>query len=613
MQKVPVPPEGWSRCHAYLERKLRFCRQEVLPSLAAAGHYYCGNHLHLVPPPPPPQQQQQQQQQEDNDPSIYHQKRKRIPCPVDPTHHIFEDMLEKHVGKCPKTVAQKRQEEQHFYCRRCNCGGHGQLNEDVAESTSLADDEEVDWAKRVAIRVLQVHQRLFQGTTLSAEDVASQLTARDIAEALPLCDLSQAELDAGLATAVADYRIKSGGQRHLHQQASLVGHLRRIGALEALTPSDTKRKDDVDTHERDTGEDEAFSKQCPKVRGQDVGESEKPWRTVLEMGAGRGMTGLVVAGVSANVAVSTHLTMVERGCSRSRAEKFLRKVKEFSDSFPSNTNYLTLSAVRWDRIQCDLANVDMKAILAKTKESDTTNDESHDRVPTAEQSLAHVDKKGVVAQTKESATTNDESHSRVPTVKQSKRRELVVVAKHLCGVGTDLALKSLEPIKDNVTACIIATCCHGVCFWKDYVGRDYLAAAMVHEGSSLSSFGAAEFELLRLWSSGTVKDAARDGSQSGADNNADSEHANPREGSRSGDTGRALNVTRVVEALNLRCGAQGLGRACQRLIDYGRREYLRKVIFFDDETNQSSANNVQLLYYVPDSVTPQNAALIAHR
>ena len=225
-----------------------------------------------------------------------------------------------------------------------------------------------------------------------------------------------------------------------------------------------------------------------------------------------------------------------------------------------------------------------------------------------------VDKKGVVAQTKESAMTNDESHSRVPTVEQSKRRELVVVAKHLCGVGTDLALKSLEPVKDNVvTACIIATCCHGVCFWKDYVRRDYPAAAMVHEGSSLSSFGAAEFELLRLWSSGTVKDAARDGSQSGANNNADNEHANPREGSSSGDTGRALYVTRVVETLNLRCGAQGLGRACQRLIDYGRREYLRRVIFYDDETNQTSANNVQLVYYVPDSVTPQNAALIAHR
>jgi tRNA:m4X modification enzyme len=221
------------------------------------------------------------------------------------------------------------------------------------------------------------------------------------------------------------------------------------------------------------------------------------------------------------------------------------------------------------------------------------------------------------------SATNSQEHATVP---EQHRRELVVVAKHLCGVGTDLALKSLEPIKDMVTACIMSTCCHGVCCWKDYVGRDYLVAAMLQDKSSLSSFGAAEFELLRLWSSGTVKDivvvgtknTAEPNSEDGAEDVADDEHCNAQADSGSDDTTKALSVTRVVEALNLQCGAQGLGRACQRLIDYGRREYLQKVIFSDDEKpvvgdDVGTNNNVQLLYYVPDSVTPQNAVLIAHR
>lgn len=578
-QKLPLPPEGWTRCHVYLQHKSRFCRQEFLPVLAAAtGHYYCGNHLHLAPVPP-----QQHEKEENNGGTTYNPTRKRIPCPVDPNHHIFEDMLEKHVLKCPKTVARQKQEEQHFYCRDCNRGGHGKIEKDEVVSLSkqqkslVHGGEELEWAKRVAIRVLQVHQKIFLDTKLCvADDVASQLTLRNIVEALPLSDLSRPEFDGGLATAVTDYHIKSGGPRHVHQQASLVGHLRRIGALESLAVHTEKQHNqEVDTLERDAEQDVACRKQ------QTVEWSEKPSRIVLEMGAGRGMTGLIVAGVSAKMAASTHLTMIERGSSRSRAEKFLRKVKEFPELFPSHSNYLTMSAVQWERIKCDLAHVNMEAVMCHSQNC---------------------------------ATTDGKSHDPVHTIEQRNIRQLVVIAKHLCGVGTDLALKSLEPIKNNVTACIMVTCCHGVCVWKDYVGRDYLVAAMVQEGASLSSFDAAEFELLRMWSSGTVKDITGGNSQSGAEKKADDEHAKPRNDSCSDAAARGLNVMSVVEALNLKCGAQGLGRACQRLIDYGRREYLRHVIFSDDETGESSsANNVQLLHYVHESVTPQNAALMAHR
>jgi Methyltransferase TRM13 len=36
----------------------------------------------------------------------------------------------------------------------------------------------------------------------------------------------------------------------------------------------------------------------------------------------------------------------------------------------------------------------------------------------------------------------------------------------------------MASIRTNVDACILATCCHGVCTWQDYVGRDYLHRIM---------------------------------------------------------------------------------------------------------------------------------------
>jgi tRNA:m4X modification enzyme len=564
---VPLIPEGWDRCHAYLDRKGRFCRQEILPSLAAVGSFYCGNHRHLCSSLPTVATLHQ-------DGTTIHddgRNRKRIPCPIDPTHHIYDDMVEKHIEKCPKTIELRSQQQQSFYCRNCNCGGHGRLNKTLMRSQNnkmnLKDeDNEFDWAKRVAISVLETYQRLFSVASEIETDV-TQLTINDIMNSIQLHDLSKQEFDAGFLSAVSDYRIKSGGIRHMHQQASLIGHLRRIGVLERLDhtnliPEGTEKV----------------------MNGDKVDDESTVTRIILEMGAGRGMTGLVVAGVSAmNKAVSTYFTMIERSASRSRAEKFLRKVKQFENSFPSNSNYLNLSTVQWNRIQCDLSHVDIKAVLLPNLTMDLTG--------------------------------SDDTSSGV------SRNELVVVAKHLCGVGTDLALKSLEPIKDNVTACIMSTCCHGVCDWNDYVGRDYLLDAILHATSLLPSFGEEEFDLLRLWSSGTVRDIKIDATKNIernqlGDDNEHNEHnemteihiERPDEAVR-GRNFNSTNVTKIVEGLKLKCGAQGLGRACQRLIDYGRCEYLRHVIF---SNSNSRTVNVELKYYVPDSITPQNAVLIAY-
>mmetsp|Transcript_7007 Transcript_7007/g.14062 ORF Transcript_7007/g.14062 Transcript_7007/m.14062 type:complete len:103 (-) Transcript_7007:242-550(-) len=66
---------------------------------------------------------------------------------------------------------------------------------------------------------------------------------------------------------------------------------------------------------------------------------------------------------------------------------------------------------------------------------------------------------------------------------QKQKRKTMVVAKHLCGAGTDLALKSLRDLASAgaIDGCVMATCCHGLCSWKEYVGRDHLRSLFLRE------------------------------------------------------------------------------------------------------------------------------------
>ncbi|XP_053929088.1 tRNA:m(4)X modification enzyme TRM13 homolog isoform X2 [Cuculus canorus] len=65
----PIP----GRCAYFVERKKRFCKM-----ILAAGKRFCAEHG---------------QQEEENG-------RKRIPCPLDPKHTVYEDQLQKHLKKC---------------------------------------------------------------------------------------------------------------------------------------------------------------------------------------------------------------------------------------------------------------------------------------------------------------------------------------------------------------------------------------------------------------------------------------------------------------------------------------------------------------------------------
>jgi tRNA:m4X modification enzyme len=79
---------------------------------------------------------------------------------------------------------------------------------------------------------------------------------------------------------------------------------------------------------------------------------------------------------------------------------------------------------------------------------------------------------------------------------QQGRKRAVLGAKHLCGVASDLALRSLvsfgSHLATDVAGLGIATCCHHCCNWDDYVGRDFLAS---------KGITGAEFSVMCGWTS----------------------------------------------------------------------------------------------------------------
>ncbi|EJK49264.1 hypothetical protein THAOC_31878 [Thalassiosira oceanica] len=257
---------------------------------------------------------------------------------------------------------------------------------------------------------------------------------------------------------------------------------------------------------------------------------------VVEMGSGRGMTGLVVSGkisaLQSERENSTKLFLIERSGSRAKADT---RIRNRADGEYTKGDTLRLDRVDVKRITCDLAHVDI------TKA--------------------------------------------VPAVPEVERRNAstLAIAKHLCGAGTDLALKSLSHRHEglNFTSCVFATCCHGLCNWSDYVGRDCLLELFA---SHLPFFGERDFAQLARWTAAAVLDDVvvenpNKGRElpTGKGQDGENEHSSGVFSSANANEDSFISIHKVVKELGLACGHRGLGRAVQRVIDHGRCEYIRSV------------------------------------
>lgn len=68
---------------------------------------------------------------------------------------------------------------------------------------------------------------------------------------------------------------------------------------------------------------------------------------------------------------------------------------------------------------------------------------------------------------------------------------VIIIAKHLCGVATDLALASIRNMDQRSMGIAIATCCHHACSIQDYSGQSWIRSI---------GFTETEFELMSSWS-----------------------------------------------------------------------------------------------------------------
>ena len=168
---------------------------------------------------------------------------------------------------------------------------------------------------------------------------------------------------------------------------------------------------------------------------------------------------------------------------------------------------------------------------------------------------------------------------------------VVVIAKHLCGVATDLALRSMEALPSDATApragLSIATCCHHACVWEDYVGREWLAA---------QGFTAAEFNVLKYWSGWAFAlkgsgSRGRDDEKEKEEEEEEEEHKAPKD-----NANRPTNITREEMAA---CGAK-----IKRLLDHGRLLYAR---------SRLQMPSVRVVQYCDSSESPECFLLVGQR
>jgi len=175
---------------------------------------------------------------------------------------------------------------------------------------------------------------------------------------------------------------------------------------------------------------------------------------------------------------------------------------------------------------------------------------------------------------------------------------IMVVAKHLCGAGTDLALRGVGGLegeeRKRVNGIAFATCCHGVCNLGMLVGRDWLGEKLKGAGWE-GGLGEKEFKLLCKW---TGASTSEDGNRKGEDDEEEDEHGNS--GVKEEGYSR-LGAGALCTDPSIEFTKQQLGRLSQRLIDQCRCEWVRKEFGFDD---------TKVVYYVGQDVTPQNAIII---
>ncbi|XP_048352302.1 tRNA:m(4)X modification enzyme TRM13 homolog isoform X2 [Sphaerodactylus townsendi] len=162
------------RCAYFVARKRRFCKM-----VPAQGRRFCGEHA---------------AQEEENG-------KKRIPCPLDSKHTVYEDLLQKHLRKC-----NSREKPKPLYFAE-------DINAGLKEATELPEE-------KVSVSALSKEE---------LEDLIRKL--KKASNGIKSILKDQTCSHHALQEALSDPRNGDAAFKHLKQQASILGNMERLNLL----------------------------------------------------------------------------------------------------------------------------------------------------------------------------------------------------------------------------------------------------------------------------------------------------------------------------------------------------------------------------------------------
>lgn len=202
----------WPKCLFWIAKCSRFCSGERAPNSK-----YCVNHLHVESAPGEKPAESQ---------------RKRVVCPIDPSHTVFEDRLEKHIHVCNKHKSEDAKSACPYFVPNLNCG-----NNTSPQSIAFSTPDEVS-----SLRDCDAQKKAFE---LALEQKIRSVYKSLFPDGIPTSILRPSRFEPF----IADKATKGATQeslRHLYQQVSMICNMENWWELKGtLTISGLMQSDPV--------------------------------------------------------------------------------------------------------------------------------------------------------------------------------------------------------------------------------------------------------------------------------------------------------------------------------------------------------------------------------
>ncbi|KAL0025254.1 hypothetical protein WJX77_010713 [Trebouxia sp. C0004] len=580
-------------CEYLLPIKKRRCKFEARP-----GFKFCGNHM----------------------PNSLQPERKRIPCPWDPSHTVYEAELRQHAFKCPSHLFQLKNQAQPYCQPDVNAGQQ-------EDALHLLASNNQSHAEQGAASSQQYVQALGQDKFLAFIHRIVNAHQQACSEQERLHPLTPPECEAYLKPD----NERPFSLKHAQQQASIVGHMKQSGLLQ-------------------NAERHAY----------------------IEFGAGKGYLSSMLADSSA----ARHFVLLDMRSFRMKADRSLRKLEnlqlqrlhvDIKDFQPTEVPGLNNGRTPWIAtgkhlcgaatdftLRCCASSMQVTPTL---QQDAAVSNQSTERCPADAQDpealaagtsqhqqgiydscphllskhkLKPIDRKSTGADGRASCqvpeaqsvlaskTTADESSDNDTQNTCSSQPK---AAAHSEGALSGSNLEWKQAV--GVQGLAVATCCHHRCSWQHYVGKPLF---------NQLGFSPDEFEVMS-WMTGWAlcghETPAGEAGQDAATDPRAHTSGHTSAASSGQKTGQADSSTVVAEPAHYSCNGSSriekrvddrdqasddsvvllsrtermaLGQKCKQLIDTGRVLWLAEQGF-----------QVQSVLYVDPKISGENRLLLATR